>query len=133
MEFDIEDASGGVRPEVGDGVDEPSDEGWPLRACENRCQCFSCQATRRLPWLVNAGKVRFRCHVRVVKANSTTSQTSETCIPRLVTADEIGAPLGVTGRTVLNWAEAKKIPIAFRLGKIVRFDPAAVAEALGLL
>jgi hypothetical protein len=53
-------------------------------------------------------------------------------IVELVDADTLGVPLGVTGRTILNWAEAKKIPTALRLGRVVRFDPAAVAQALGV-
>jgi hypothetical protein len=57
---------------------------------------------------------------------------SKVSIVDLVDADAIGAPLKVTGRTILNWAESNKIPTALRIGRIVRFDPAAVAKALGI-
>lgn len=53
-------------------------------------------------------------------------------IPTLVTADEVAKPLGVTGRTVLNWAAAETIPTALRCGKIIRFHPPSVAAALGI-
>jgi hypothetical protein len=53
-------------------------------------------------------------------------------IIQLVDADAIGEPIGVTGRTILNWAAGHKIPTALRIGKVVRFDPVAVAAALGL-
>lgn len=53
-------------------------------------------------------------------------------ITPLSTAEEIGEPIGVTSRTILNWSVSKKIPTALRIGKVVRFDPAAVAAALGL-
>lgn len=59
-------------------------------------------------------------------------ENSPVSIVDLVDADAIGAPIGVTGRTILNWADSKKIPTALRLGRIVRFDPAAVAKALGI-
>ncbi len=59
-------------------------------------------------------------------------RSSRVSIVDLVDADAIGTPLGVTGRTILNWADSEKIPTALRLGRIVRFDPAAVAEALGV-
>jgi len=57
---------------------------------------------------------------------------SEPTIPDgLETADEIGGLLGVTGRTILNWAAAGIIPTALRVGRVVRFDLAEVRRALG--
>jgi excisionase family DNA binding protein len=49
----------------------------------------------------------------------------------LETADEVGKPLGVTGRTILNWAAAGIIPTALRVGRVVRFDFEEVRKALG--
>jgi excisionase family DNA binding protein len=53
-------------------------------------------------------------------------------ISTFVNANVIAAQYGVTGRYVLQLAAAGKIP-SLRIGrKCVRFDEAAVAEALGL-
>lgn len=48
----------------------------------------------------------------------------------LETAAQIAARYGVTDRTVLNWLYADIIPAAIRVGKVVRFDPVEVANAL---
>lgn len=53
-------------------------------------------------------------------------------LPSLATAEQIGNALQVTPRTVHYWADAGTIPTALRQGKIVRFNPPAVAAALGL-
>ena len=50
----------------------------------------------------------------------------------LVDAETIAKPLGLTGRTIRNWAKSKRIPIALKVGKVIRFDPEAVARALNL-
>lgn len=50
----------------------------------------------------------------------------------LVDAEAIARPLGVNARTVRNWAASNKIPTALRVGKVLRFDPVAVAQSLGL-
>jgi excisionase family DNA binding protein len=55
-----------------------------------------------------------------------TSSTSE----GLLTADEIGLRLGVTGRTVLNWAADHTIPTALRVGRVVRFNLEDVMQSL---
>jgi len=44
---------------------------------------------------------------------------------RLITATEVAERLGVDVSTVHRWARAGEIP-AFRLGRVVRFDPDAV-------
>ena len=53
-------------------------------------------------------------------------------LPQLQTAEEIAVPLGVHPRTVHAWAADGTIPVALRRGRVVRFSPQAVAEALGL-
>ena len=53
-------------------------------------------------------------------------------LPSLATAEQIGNALQVTPRTVHYWADAGTIPTALRQGKVVRFNPPAVAVALGL-
>ena len=53
-------------------------------------------------------------------------------VPPLVTAAELAEILRVTARTIHNLAAAETIPTAIRLGRIIRFDPRAVATALGL-
>lgn len=50
----------------------------------------------------------------------------------LVTARQLARPLQVSDRLIHMWAEKGIIPVALRAGKIVRFDPEAVATALGL-
>lgn len=42
---------------------------------------------------------------------------------------EIASSYSVTPRTVDNWMKAGKIPY-FKIGKVVRFNPVKVAEAL---
>lgn len=42
---------------------------------------------------------------------------------------DIASSYSVTPRTVDNWMKAGKIPY-FKIGKVVRFDPAKVAAAL---
>ncbi len=57
----------------------------------------------------------------------------DTCLlPVLATAEQIAKPLGVTSRTITAWAASRKIPVALRHGKILRFYAPAVAAALGL-
>ena len=46
------------------------------------------------------------------------------------TADEIAVFLNVTPRTVYQWAEAGRIPTAFRNGRTVRFSLEAVKASL---
>jgi len=53
-------------------------------------------------------------------------------LPSLATAEQIAEVLQVTGRTVHLWAAAETIPTALRCGKVVRFNPPAVAAALGI-
>lgn len=53
-------------------------------------------------------------------------------LPSLATAEQIAEVLQVTSRTVHLWAAAETIPTALRCGKVVRFNPPAVAAALGL-
>ena len=47
----------------------------------------------------------------------------------VVKKSEIATSYSVTPRTVDNWMKAGKIPY-FKIGKVVRFDPAKVAAAL---
>jgi excisionase family DNA binding protein len=47
----------------------------------------------------------------------------------LVGAREIAAALGVGRSTVLRWAAVGVLP-SYRVGRLVRFDPALVATAL---
>lgn len=53
-------------------------------------------------------------------------------LPSLATATQIARVLQVSARTIHLWAEAGTVPVALRQGKVVRFHPPAVAEALGL-
>lgn len=53
-------------------------------------------------------------------------------LPSLATAEQIAEVLQITPRTVHFWAAAETIPTALRCGKVVRFNPPAVAAALGL-
>jgi excisionase family DNA binding protein len=48
----------------------------------------------------------------------------------LETAKEVAARYGVAPRTVLKWAKNGTIPVAIRIGSVLRFDPDAVADAL---
>jgi len=52
---------------------------------------------------------------------------------RLETARELAGRYGLTSRTVVKWANAGLIPVAVKLGSVVRFDPDAVADALAEL
>jgi hypothetical protein len=54
-------------------------------------------------------------------------------LPDLATASEVAGPLKVTSRTITAWAEAGKIPVALRQGRILRFHPASVWAALGIV
>lgn len=55
-------------------------------------------------------------------------------LPPLATADQIAAALQCSSRTVLNWSKSSppRIPAAFHVGKIIRFNPRDVASALGI-
>lgn len=48
----------------------------------------------------------------------------------LVTAEQLAAAFQVSVRTVHNWAHAGTIPVALRIGKVVRFALSEVAMAL---
>ena len=48
----------------------------------------------------------------------------------LYTAQEIAEMLLVTPKSLLNWADLGKIPVALRTGKTVRFNLTHVMEAL---
>ena len=61
-------------------------------------------------------------------ANDTTSSPNDT---PLLSADEIGAKLHISGRCVLNWLYDGTIPAAVRQGKVIRFREADVMTALG--
>jgi phage terminase Nu1 subunit (DNA packaging protein) len=50
--------------------------------------------------------------------------------PSLVTAAELAATYRVGKRTISAWHRAGVIPAALVVGKVIRFDPAAVAKAL---
>lgn len=54
-------------------------------------------------------------------------------LPALSTATQIGDALQVTSRTILEWEAQGKIPAALRSGRTVRFNPAAVVKALGIV
>jgi excisionase family DNA binding protein len=53
-------------------------------------------------------------------------------LPDLATPAQLAEALQVTSHTILNWERSGKIRAAFRLGRVVRFNPMAVAEALGI-
>lgn len=53
-------------------------------------------------------------------------------LPSLATAEQLAEVLQITPRTVHYWAADGIIPTAIRRGKVVRFNPPAVAAALGL-
>lgn len=71
-------------------------------------------------------------HIRAMPTPHQKHTKNQSEIRDLVDAKTIGESIGVSGRTILNWADSKSIPTALRLGKVVRFDPVAVAAALGL-
>jgi predicted site-specific integrase-resolvase len=47
-----------------------------------------------------------------------------------VTAAELAATYRVAKRTICAWHRAGVIPAALEVGKVIRFDPTAVAKAL---
>ena len=51
----------------------------------------------------------------------------------LETTKEVAARYGVAPRTVLKWASAGVIPVAVKVGGVLRFDGNAVADALAEL
>ena len=53
-------------------------------------------------------------------------------MPELATAEQIGSVLQVSDRQVHLWAQKNLIPTALRKGRIVRYNPLAVAQALGV-
>lgn len=106
--------------------------GHESRSVVEACQVIFFQAIRERAWNLKASeKVGFR-DLHSMRKPPKNSPKPQVDITPLVTAEEIGEPIGVTGRTVHNWAEAGKIPTALRIGKVVRFDPAAVAAALSI-
>ena len=54
-------------------------------------------------------------------------------LPDLSTASQIAGALQVTSRTVLEWEATGKIPAALRTGRTVRFNHAAIVNALGIV
>jgi excisionase family DNA binding protein len=48
-------------------------------------------------------------------------------IPTLVTARELADSLSLSQHTILDWAEAERIP-SYVLGRARRFDPVEIAE-----
>jgi hypothetical protein len=57
----------------------------------------------------------------------------EACVlPPLATAEQLAKVIQVSSRTIHSWAETGTIPTALRCGKVVRFNPPAVAAALGI-
>lgn len=87
---------------------------------------------RQIPHNSPNNKAGFKNDTATIASPPESEGNCQVSIVDLVDADAIGSPLGVTGRTILNWSESNKIPTALRLGRIVRFDPAAVADALGI-
>ena len=71
---------------------------------------------------------------RHLKSSSPASVADEglRLLPSLATAEQIAEAIQVTPRTVHNWAVTGTIPTALRCGKVVRFNPPAVAVALGI-
>ena len=51
-------------------------------------------------------------------------------VPKLLTIDELAERLGVTRRHVRRLVQERKVPF-LKVGKFVRFDPAAIAAWLG--
>jgi hypothetical protein len=75
-----------------------------------------------------------RKHRHFTKSSSLVSgvEAGVRVLPSLATAEQIAEVLQVSSRTVHLWATAETIPTALRCGKVVRFNPPAVAAALGL-
>ncbi len=55
-------------------------------------------------------------------------------LPPLCSSEQLGAALQCSSRTILNWSKgtSPKIPMAFQLGKVIRYDPREIARALGI-
>lgn len=53
-------------------------------------------------------------------------------LPRLVTANQLSRTLQVTTRTLTGWAAKGVIPVALRQGRVLRFHPLSVYQALGI-
>jgi len=53
-------------------------------------------------------------------------------LPDLATAEQISSILQVSVRQVHLWAQKDLIPTALRKGRVVRFSPTAVFQALGV-
>ena len=49
---------------------------------------------------------------------------------RLLTATEAAEKVGVHRATVLRWAQAGKVPVAARAGRMLLFDPADLQPPL---
>lgn len=75
-----------------------------------------------------------RKHRHFTKSSSPVSgvEAGVRVLPSLATAEQIAEVLQVSSRTVHLWAAAETIPTALRCGKVVRFNPPAVAAALGI-
>jgi excisionase family DNA binding protein len=54
-------------------------------------------------------------------------------LPQYYTYGELSAGLKVTIATVRAWVKAKRLPHPIRIGRSLRFDAAAVREALAKL
>ena len=57
---------------------------------------------------------------------STTSSPDQASADRLWTVDDVSAFLGVPVRTLYQWRYLRSGPPAYRLGRHLRYDPAAV-------
>ena len=62
-------------------------------------------------------KTRTRNHVHRRSAVQIAKESGAELVPPQTVANH----LGVTPRTVKNWAERGDIPVAFRRGKVIRF------------
>lgn len=63
-------------------------------------------------------------------ANVMTDDKITKCMQGLLKASDIARILAVNPKTILNWSEAGKIPVALRAGRTVRFNICAVKQAL---
>ncbi len=59
---------------------------------------------------------------RVVENAEVTNPQNTPSSKPLVPAAEVGKYFNVSARTILNWAYEKKIPVAVRMGRVVRFN-----------
>lgn len=50
--------------------------------------------------------------------------------PSFVDARALGKIYRVSSRCILNWAKDGTIPVAFKVGRVIRFNPEAVEHAL---